>query len=360
LPEGSWGADKWVSTYYELDTYDWEAINAVPLGGNFPGTKWGSLDWRIPSSADTDPDIKPMSMQEISFGAEKKISDNLQLSLRVVNKKLLRAIEDIGVKIGGSEHYYISNPGSDYINKKFAESVVLGYLPEGLPVQPKPKRDYWAVNLGLEKRFSDNWLAGVSYTWSRLTGNYAGLNSTDEPGRTDPNVSRYWDLWFQQFDQNLNPINGLLPTDRTHYLKAYGSYVFPFGLTLGTVINAYSGLPHSTEVLMNNQQGYYPLGRNDTGLRSPFTLKADVFAEYMLKLGKNYVSFSVNVTNVTDAKTAQRLYTIYNTDDLGVSDDELLTKPDILSMVSTLEPRYKKEINKLAPWMATLGVKFGF
>ena len=236
MPEGSYGGDRWVSEYYELDTYNWDQIG---VDGVFPGLYLGNLNWRLPSIEETDPDIKPMAQREISFGVEKKISDTISITGRFVQKHLIRAIEDIGFATAEGESYIIGNPG--YGQSSMEDPIY--------PRCPKAKREYSAVNLSLEKRFSNNWMGGLSYTWSRLTGNYAGLNSSDEPGRNDPNVNRYWDYWFNMFDQKLVEIDGLLPTDRTHYFKAYGSYIFPFGLTLGTVINAYSGVPCTTEVV---------------------------------------------------------------------------------------------------------------
>lgn len=104
---------------------------------------------------------------------------------------------------------------------------------------------------------------GISYTLSRLVGNYAGLDGSDEPGRNDLNINRYWDLWFQMYVGYLNPIDGVLPTDKPHYFKAYASYVFPFGLNVGISAYAYSGTPITTEVTLNGQQGYYPHNRFD-------------------------------------------------------------------------------------------------
>ena len=43
----------------------------------------------ISSFDTTDPDMKPMTQQEISFGLEKRLRDNLALSVRLVNKHLL-------------------------------------------------------------------------------------------------------------------------------------------------------------------------------------------------------------------------------------------------------------------------------
>jgi hypothetical protein len=358
LPEGSYGGFSWISNYYELDTSDWDQIG---VNGNFPGQSWGSKNWRIPSIDLTDPDIKPMSQREISFGFEKKINDNLSTSVRVVNKKLLEAIEDIGILMPAGETYFIANPGSAFVQKQYDTAIANGLLPAGLPLAQKANREYWAVNLSVEKRFSNHWVGGLSYTWSQLTGNYAGLNSSDEATRNDPNVNRYFDLWMTSFDQNLKPIDGKLATDRPHYFKAYASYVFPFGLTLGSVVNAYSGVPFTTEVTVNGQQGYYPLGRFDTGKRSPFTVSADIYAEYALKLGKNNLSLSLNVRNVTDAKTAQRLYGFYNQDDVFVSDQEFLDgNVDVMSRVEILDPRFGKGYRFLPPLEATLGLKFGF
>ena len=357
LPEGSYGGDRWVSEYYSLDTYDWETIG---VNNQFPGTYLGKLNWRIPSIDITDPDIKPMSQREISFGLEKKINDNLSLSVRLVNKKLLQAIDDIGISMPEGETYFIANPGSPYVQKQYDIAVANGLLPAGLPPAQKAKRDYYAVNLSIEKRFSDNWIGGLSYTWSRMTGNYAGLNSSDEAMRNDPNVNRYFDLWMTSYDQNLKPIDGPLATDRPHYLKAYASYVFPFGLTLGTVLNAYSGVPLTTEITVNGQQGYYPYNRFDTGERSPFTVTADLYAEYGFKLGKNRLQFSLNIRNLTDAKTAQRIYGFYNLDDVHIDDADFLEGVDVKSLVEITDPRFGQGYRFLPPLEATLGIKFSF
>ena len=357
LPEGSFGGDRWISSYYELDTYNWDQIG---VNGNFPGLFLGSKNWRIPSINETDKDIKPMSQREISLGLEKKINDNLSASVRLVNKKLLQAIDDIGILMPEGETYFIANPGSPYVERQYQIAKDNGLLPADLPPAQKAKRDYYAVNLSLEKRFSNNWLGGISYTWSRMTGNYSGLNSSDEAERNDPNVNRYFDLWMTSYDQFMKPIDGPLATDRPHYLKAYASYVFPFGLTLGAVLNAYSGVPFSTEIQVNGQQGYYPYNRFDTGKRSPFTVSGDIYAEYAFKLGKNNLSLSLNVRNVTDAKTAQRIYGSYNQDDVYISDRDLIDGVDVKPLVEILDPRFGQGYRFLPPLEATLGLKFAF
>lgn len=354
MPEGSYGGDQWWSTYYSLDTDQWQNIGK---DGYYPGELYESLCWRIPSIDETDPDIRPMSQREISFGVEKQLGTNMSLSVRYVNKHLIRAIEDIGFMTEDGESYIIGNPGFG-----------LSSIPDPkYPSCPPAKREYNAVNFSLEKRLSGNWLGGISYTWSRLTGNYSGLNSADEPAgsttadaRNDPNVNRYWDLWFQMRDAQLNPINGALPTDRPHVFKAYGSYLFPFGLTIGMVANAYSGTPVTTEVVLNGQQGYYPNNRFDTGERTPFIFFANLYMEYGINVGSSRLLISLNIDNLTDIKTAKRVWQIYNIDSPYLSDDEILAGTDYNDYVSIQDPRYLKEWWFFRPISARLGLRFSF
>jgi hypothetical protein len=354
MPEGSYGGDQWWSTYYSLDTDQWQDIGK---DGYYPGEKYEHLNWRTPSIDETDPDIKPMSQREFSFGLEKQLGANMALSVRYVNKHLIRAIEDIGFTTESGEAYIIGNPGfglSSIRDPKY-------------PSYPPAKREYNAVNISFEKRLSNNWLGGFSYTWSRLTGNYSGLNSADEPAgsttseaRNDPNVNRYWDLWFQMRDSQLNLIDGALPTDRPHVFKAYGSYIFPFGLTVGAVANAYSGTPITTEVVLNGQQGYYPNNRFDTGKRTPFIFFANLYMEYGLTIGATRLLLSLNIDNLTDIKTAKRIWQIYNIDRPYLSDDEILAGADYGDYVSITDPRYLKEWWFFRPISARLGLRLSF
>ena len=41
--------------------------------------------------------MKPITQSEISLGLEKKLTDDLTVTVRLVNKSVLQAIEDIGI-----------------------------------------------------------------------------------------------------------------------------------------------------------------------------------------------------------------------------------------------------------------------
>ncbi len=319
MAEGAFGGFKWQTDYYTLNNPDFRLIAANGLVSNTEGsgetgnaalsqaaggTYLGTIDWRIPSFDTLQPDMKPVAQQEVSLGAEKKLSEDLSFSARGVWKHLLRTIEDIGIITPQGEQYYEGNPGSAWIVNLFE---TLQNQPTGLNYWPQPKaiRNYYGLNLSLEKRFSHNWQGAINYTLSLTKGNYGGLSSTDEFGRNSPNVERSFDLWFMMYQMDGTPINGRLPQDRTHYIKAYGSYTFPMGLTLGFAAYGRSGNPISTQLPFNNSY-IYPVGYGDLG-NLPFTAWADVYAEWAIKVGGRYtVALNAQINNVTNTRTWQQ------------------------------------------------------
>ena len=189
---GAFGGYHQKTAYYAMDTYEWSTIG---INGNYPGSLLLLYDWAPVNLDVADPNLKPMSQREISFGAEKKLMENFSATVRVIQKHLRYAIEDVGVlEPDGTMTYYYANPGYGYS----LSTTNGGKFDPLYPECQKAKREYWAVNFSLDKRFARNWLAGFSYTWSRLTGNYSGLASSDEwysayEGRNGPNVEINFD-----------------------------------------------------------------------------------------------------------------------------------------------------------------------
>jgi hypothetical protein len=347
------GGLKWKSVYYTLDDWDYTKIG---VDNYYPGTQLDIIDFRPVVFDAIDPDLKPFTQREISLGVEKRLTADAYVSVRLVNKKVLWAIEDIGVPI---EEYYTGNPGSAWINAKMEEQRQEGNLLPGTPDYPKAKRDYYAMNLSLEKRFSHSWQGGISYTLSRLTGNYSGLASSDEDGRNDPNTERFFDMWHLLFDKSLQPIDGPLGSDRTHSIKAYGSYAMPFGLTLGLVANAYSGTP-VTEEWNVDSEGYFPFNRGNLG-RTPFVFFTNLYAEYALNLGRRTgLRFSLNVDNLFNARTAQRVYTLKYRSNISPGDAALLSGDWEPPADALVDPRFGMPYSFMAPISGRFGIRFVF
>jgi hypothetical protein len=96
------------------------------------------------------------------------------------------------------------------------------------PLLPKAIRDYDGVEFRLVKKNVEKWGGQLSYTWSRLHGNYAGLADTaytdGNGGRHEPNNGRAFDLPNMLFDGKGNKVNGPLATDRPNVFSAFGYY----------------------------------------------------------------------------------------------------------------------------------------
>src|SRR5262245_62474167 len=108
-------------------------------------------------------------------------------------------------------------------------------VPDGFA---NPIRNYQAMEIELNKGFSNNWLMRVNYRLAYLRGNYEGAFRNDN-GQTDPSISSLFDfttgvlnLLGDQFA--IGPLN----TERHHVANLFVSYTFSTtkakGLTLGT------------------------------------------------------------------------------------------------------------------------------
>ncbi len=370
MAELTFGGWKRKQDYYALSDPDWTKIAASGAlddrasqgaGGAYAGT----MDFLPPSFDRVDPDLKPTAQREISFGAEKKLMENVSVSIRYVNKHLLRTIEDVGVYVRSGltleQQFYVTNPGYG-VSRPVSEG---GLFSDDYWPCPKATREYNGVNISLEKRFSNNWQGGVNYTWSRVNGSYTGLASADEGGRLGPNVEQDYDRWFMGYDAKGNVLDGELPQDRTHYFKAYGSYLFPFGLTVGVVAYGRSGLPVTTKLLYSSKY-FYPEGRADLE-RMPFTFWADLFLEYSLRLGDKYrAAINLQVNNATSTSTIQNRIANYNLDGFSGYDDEIMSGEfaqnwrQYAADENDVHPAYNQWSTRFAPWSMRLGLKFSF
>ena len=155
-------------------------------------------------------------------------------------------------------------------------------------------RDYDAFEIGLDKRFVNNFYFNANYTFSRLFGNYSGLASSDEPtsgtGRTSPNVNRNFDLPFIGYTGAGEPDNGRLPTDRPHVFKFYGAYEIPWTSTNSTEISGFttaqSGTPLTTRYTVFGVAGQILNGRGDLGRTEMFT-QTDLGIRHRYRFGRD-------------------------------------------------------------------------
>ena len=292
LPRGSFGGDVWKDYFYALDDPTLVQKNlgipANPRG--LTGKLFEVIDWRIPSNDPSDntidPALKPTKTKLFDLGYDLNLTSSMVASVRYTNRRMVRTIEDVGTLGPDGEIYYIANPG-------FGLTVDPKTWDTGFPVTPKAKRNYDAVEFRIDRRFTTKYQFSASYTWSRLFGNYSGLASSDEldasgVGRTDPSVSRYFDLPWIGYNEQGKFAEGRLATDRPHTFKFFGGYTHSsrFGsTTLSPNVYLYSGTPLTTQLNAISSVPVYPYGRGDLG-RTPF------FKNFDLNLVHDFKPFS--------------------------------------------------------------------
>ncbi|HEX8564091.1 MAG TPA: TonB-dependent receptor [Pyrinomonadaceae bacterium] len=330
LPRGSFGGDFYRLDYYPIlasnPNYTYYTRDRIlgnfkdPIGGGNPSTAGGlsilQSDFRIPSNiteaqakalglpfAGLDPDLKPFRQSEFTTGFERELSDIFVVTARYTRKNVDSAIEDIGILgSAASENFIIGNPGEGFAAELGRQA--------GYAKSIKPKRLYNGLELVLNKRLSNNYFFNLNYTLSRLEGNYSGLASSDENGRTDPGVSRYFDYPVNGFTFNGTPDDGLLPTDRTHTFKAYGGYNFDwFGsktnqTELSFFQQVYQGTPQTTYIGIEHSSIVFSK-RGDLG-RTPTYYNTDLNLTHRYRFGRDdrfTLAFDVNVLNAFNNNT---------------------------------------------------------
>lgn len=327
LPRGSFGGDFYhVSYFYILNSAPAYTNYSVPtLAGSYNFPTGGQCpisgsalicdqDYRIASNSTSanvyetgqvDPNVKPYRQSEATIEFQREVMRSTVLTARGLYRNLDQVIEDIGVPTAsGSEAYVIGNPGSGLAAQVYQ---ALGYTKI-----PKAQRTYKALQVEMDTRYINNFNLNLNYTFSRLKGNYSGLASPDEVsvatgvGRTTtPNVNRDFDEPWVGFTASGQEAKGLLPLDRTHVIKASGTYTFDWrsskanSTDLSFFTTLQSGTPLTTFV-------------NIFGIPIPETKRGDLgrteaFSQTDLNLTHRYrfgsdnrytVAFDFNVLNV--------------------------------------------------------------
>jgi outer membrane receptor protein involved in Fe transport len=339
MPRGLWGGDKWVNYYFTLDTFDWPSINCSypPVAGpGCPGTFIEQVDSRHvandPSNFLVDPNLKPVRSKEFTVGLDHELTRTMSVGIRYAHKLMDRTIEDVGVQQAGvGEIFRISNPGEG-----IAENVLRDFAGcTNCPNQPRPKREYDGIELRLRKRLADRWSLNTSYLWSRLHGNYSGLASSDENGRTSPNVNRFFDGQYMSFSQTGLPVFGPLQTDRPHQFKIQTTYDLPWGTGIGLNYFIETGTPQQSGISVRSVP-VFDQGRNSLG-RTPSLSQTDVlFYHDFTFRGAMRLNLGVQVLNLFDQDTVTRVFTTRYRDGIPVSDAQFFAGFDTAAIVQAL------------------------
>jgi len=286
LARGSFGSDYWHQCVYAMDDPNYTGITptggtAAPAGcgpsGPAPGVTVGrfieNVDFRATKADPRDPAIqsnmKPMSQHEVVFGVDWAITPNWGLETRYSRKRLDQTIEDMAIT--DNLGFYIGNPGSQFADLLHRQTVIpCGDGSDGFACTPDASgnylnttpfcaecpsvvpaiRNYDGVEFRLTRRPGQHWYGSVSYTYSKLRGNYAGLTNSDPTdgngGRHSPNNNRAFDIPTMTYLPSGKIDDGPLSTDRPHTAKMQGYYRLKWlGMesNFGVIQSAFQGSP---------------------------------------------------------------------------------------------------------------------
>jgi hypothetical protein len=400
LARGTFGGDVWRTYYRPLDSADPAFI--LKLGnGNMPGKNlWPTefQDWRIPAfgSDQLDPNLQPMSTYIATGGMEWQLAPQLVFAARYTHNSLRNTIEDVGTMVNGSEYYLYGNPGKGLVKMSSPNTLTPSFE------LPTAKRVYDALELSFTRRFSNRWLASGSYVYSRLWGNYSGLQNTDEilPAssylgyggsqssftttyRPGSSATRAWDLDYYAWDaRGHRDVTGRLGADRPHVLKLYGSYALPKTLPflsgetqIGAFFRAASGVPVSTLVQDVQRIPLFVNGRGDLG-RTPIVSNTDLSFSHELKVGEGKtIRFEFNAQNIFNQRISQYTFSYYNryrdrSAGMTMNNVDLVKGYDYKALVAAsaqaknavgaLDPRFSMADNISAGFSGRFGIKFSF
>ncbi len=279
---------------------------------------------------DIDPNAKLSYYNEVVVGAEYPLFRSLEVGVRYVHRDIGRVLEDVqpypilatslGLPGAATANYLLTNPGP--------ETPVVQDIPGATISFESPVHKYNAVEFTANRRFANRWSLTSSYRWSRLTGNFEGFFRNDN-GQSDPGISSLYD--YPTNDPTYATIgaaqfgytgdirflgsagNGPLPLDRTHDVKAYGTYAFDMGLSLSAGLEVQSGAPLTAFAAhpVYDSGGEIPLTVRGAGFqtsegfrtRTPWTKPLNAGASYTVRVAGRNLLLIADVFNVFNTQT---------------------------------------------------------
>lgn len=229
-------------------------------------------------------DIKSQYTQEAVLSIEYELSKNLYMRL----SSIYRSLEDVvgGVSFDEGVNITLTNP-SEFrgIDSSTGKTLVF----------PELERKFTGLEFNLHKIFSNNYHFFISYLLSKNEGN---IENPFYLTKREP-IPDIASLFY--IPDLLENAYGPLENDRTHRLKASGSYRFKFGLFVSCYLNYLSGFPLSKlgEHLSYGTKKIFLEERGSAGRSSPF-FSLDIFLEYPINLESKSFTIMLNVLNLTN------------------------------------------------------------
>lgn len=298
------------------DYFDPGLSDPVPEGVEALGTT-RHLTLAATEPAEVHPSAALTSTRELSLGADFAVSPDLTLGIGLLHRDMPRVLEDVNT--AAMVLYYLDEDSVEYLVTNPRDGYPATVDGVGAFVDPIHRFD--ALTLTATKRFAKRWSLVASYRWSRLEGNYEGYYRSDND-QANPAITGIFD--FPPDDPSYTEIgvpeygfrgdirylaeSDLLPNDRTHQAKLFGSYLFDAGFGVGASLLVSSGRPLTPMAAspVYDRPGEIPEAPRGSGIvtedgfasRTPVEWTFDLHVDYPVELGRNRLVLQADVFNV--------------------------------------------------------------
>ncbi|HEO8483459.1 TPA: TonB-dependent receptor [Stenotrophomonas maltophilia] len=254
-------------TYYAFNGWDIREINGSRYAVPRTGAQIGPVDNSQGDGtvgdlrSEVDRDMDPVYQDELILGFQQMLNERWSYGVRGIYRKLHNAIDDMHItasaQCGNAEvGWVMANPGRkvtvwgdtncdgvsdgwltvDTSKEGFAQYDDKGnYI--GQIGWDKPRRDYKALELQLDRGWDGTWAMNASYTLAYGRGNAEGPVNSDTDFADTGRTENFDDPWVNRGGY------GYLANDRRHQLKLRGSYAITENLLVGATLDARSGGP---------------------------------------------------------------------------------------------------------------------
>jgi hypothetical protein len=212
------------------------------------------------------PDVKDMYTDQISVNMEREIFDNFSVSGTYIYKRAANLFVNVPIDEATGQEWeyeripYVTDNGTtvdlysivmkDYNGDGAVDGQDIAWIGENGDFRvenmqtydgKKPQRTYQALQLVLNKRYSNRWqgLASIVYSWSDGT---AQRTMRQDDNMMGPMVTD--DTWMGNLNYTINNMDGPLPFVPKLELKVSGSYTVPtVDLDIGVRFRMHTGRP---------------------------------------------------------------------------------------------------------------------
>lgn len=225
----------------------------APLDGFHTWRAWGGPD---SAGGVVAPVVRTPRTDEFMLGYSTQLGDDLAVQVAVIRRQTRDVVDDFDPVegLGDPELYptlqsgptlaglgFQDRDGDGDVDRSDIDADYVVYNPPG------GYRDFTGVDLTVEKRMAKRWQLLAGYSYADATGSQEGDSQMQGTIGDTP----YWD---PRLPHNRGPL-----AIRKHTLKAWGSYMFPFGLEIGAALVARTGSHYGMSNILTPEQarGYW-------------------------------------------------------------------------------------------------------